>query len=81
MLSSEALAYCERGIVRYLNNNMDKFLELTTKAMAINEEIPDLMPCRYKLNGEWVQARICFQTGCIYNLNGNLLRRGHGIRC
>lgn len=81
MISSEALAYCERGIVRYLSGDINEFLKLTNKAMQINEEMPDLIPCRYKINGQWKRARICFQTGCIYDLSGNLLRRGQAFKC
>jgi hypothetical protein len=81
MISSEALAYCERGIARYLSGDINEFLKLTNKAMEIHKETPNLINCRYKVNGQWIKSRICFETGCIYDLQGKLLRRGHAYKC
>lgn len=77
-ISKEALSYCSRGIVRYLNGDIKEFEKLVTQAMNFSEvEIKEQWTsCKYWHNGEKVKAKIDFRTGVIIDLKGNVLRKG-----
>jgi hypothetical protein len=74
-MTDKALEYCGRGIVQYLNGDMDKFRYYVNKAMAMHRatlctcgEIP--IPCRYGR----VPAELCTSCGKLW-INGEMVRK------
>lgn len=76
-MSPEVAKYCKRAIIDYMAGNLGEFERLVNKAVEINKNIDKLVRCKYKINGEWVQARIDFTSGKIYSLDGMVLRGGN----
>lgn len=73
-ISKQALTYCKRGIIQYLNGDIEEFKRLVGMAVEGKEE-PTWTSCLYKTNGKKVKAKIDFKTGVIIDPQGNILRR------
>ena len=74
-VTDEALKYCIRGIVQYLNGNVDKFRYFVDKAMTIHKAT--LCTCgnatiRCKYGG--IQAELCTNCGRIWR-NGSVIKK------
>lgn len=76
-ISEEALAYCMRGIIQYLNGDTEKFVDYVDKADKLNtKENCSTIKCKYSIKGTKVDANIDLLTGEIKDLEGNILRQG-----
>lgn len=81
--TEEAIQYCMRGIVQYLNGDTKKFNEYVNKAIELNDNIQirnteEVYRCFYYLSGKKIKATINMQTGEVRDLQGNILREGVG---
>lgn len=82
MLSAEARKYTARAIIQLLAGNKQKveeYCNYVNKTIEIHREEPKLVRCRYKKNGQWIQAEINWSTGIIKDLQGNVLWEGKKI--
>lgn len=73
-MTDKALEYCARGIVQYLNGNVDKFRYFVDKAMAIHKATLCTCgnaPIRCKYGG--IQAELCTNCGKLW-INGKVVR-------
>jgi hypothetical protein len=52
---------------------LNDFLE--GKYMLFERDYIITYPCKFKINGMWVKAKIDLENGVIYDLKGNILRR------
>lgn len=74
-MTGKALEYCARGIVQYLDGNVDKFNKLINKAMKFYKETlcecgKALIRCRY--GGK--RAELCTSCGRLW-INGEVVRK------
>lgn len=65
MLNQDVVKYGFRSIVRYMSGDINEFERLVDMAIEYNKIEHRLLPCKYKVNGLWVSAKICFETGVI----------------
>lgn len=65
-MTDKVLKYCMRGIVRYLDGDVDKFNEYVNKAIEIEKTTCEcggyMIDCRYDRE----KARICTECGRIW---------------
>jgi hypothetical protein len=76
VVNQDVVKYAARAVVRYLDGNLDEYKRLTDMAMSFHTKEPELMDCRYKVNGQWVKAKINWNTGEIFDMSGGLVRKG-----
>lgn len=74
-MTDKALEYCARGIIQYLDGNMDKFNLLVDKAMKIHTDTlcecgKALIQCRY--GGK--RTELCTECGKLWK-NGEMVRK------
>ena len=74
-MTDEALKYCMRGIVQYLNGNVVKFNKLINKAMKIHKGTlcecgKALVQCRYGRKS----AKLCTSCGKVW-INGEVVKK------
>lgn len=74
-MTGKALEYCARGIVQYLDGNVNKFKQLVSRAMKIHDDAlcecgESLVQCRY----EGKRAELCTGCGKLW-INGEMVRK------
>lgn len=74
-VTDEALKYCMRGIIQYLDGNVDKFRYFVDKAMELYKGTlctcgAFMIDCKYDKRS----ARLCTSCGYIWE-NGKVIRK------
>lgn len=69
------LKYCARGIIRYLNGDVDRFRYYVNKAVELSSYIScdcgkPMINCKYNE----IPARLCTSCGKLW-INGNVIRK------
>jgi hypothetical protein len=77
-MSPEVAKYCKRAIIDYMAGNFGEYERLVNKAIETNKNLGKLVRCKYKINGQWIDAKIDFTSGNIYSLDNKVLRLGRG---
>lgn len=68
-MTKETLQYCIRGIIQYLDGDIDKFKQYVNKAMKLEKNLckcgGKTIPCRYDRK----RARLCTYCGRVWEGN------------
>jgi len=74
-MTDKALEYCARGIIRYLNGDVDRFRYYVNKAMKLNDYIScdcsnPMVDCKYEKR----PAKLCTSCGKVW-INGEVVKK------
>lgn len=73
-MTKETLQYCIRGIIQYLDGDIDKFKQYVNKAMKLEKNLckcgGETIPCRYDRK----RARLCMHCGRVF-VNKKVVRK------
>lgn len=75
-MSPEVAKLAKRAIIDYMAGNLGEFQRLVSKAIELHKNIDRLVKCKYKINGNWIEAKVDFNTGSIYTMDNKVLRKG-----
>lgn len=73
-MSPEVAKYAYRAVIDYMAGNFGEYERLANKAIEFNKKEDKLVRCRYKRQGQWINAYIDFNTGIIKSKEGIVLR-------